>query len=82
MENILKFIRLTKLAEKIVKSDLDWETKYDLIFSDQISKKISETNINFEHHDPDTSYEDDVKSYVNSLTEKSLELQQLKLDKE
>jgi len=51
-------------AHKIYESDLDWQTKYDLIFSDDISCKVR-----FEYYDPDMGYEDDVRAFMNGFDE-------------
>lgn len=51
-------------AYKIFESDLDWNTKYDLIFSADVSRKVK-----FEYYDPDTDYEDDVKAFMNGFDE-------------
>ena len=49
-------------ACKIFESDLDWQTKYDLIFSADISRKVI-----FEYYDPDMDYEDDVRAFMNGF---------------
>lgn len=46
--------------------DLDWEEKYDLIFSDNISKRVYHL---FDWYDPDTSYEEDVTYFMNAFRE-------------
>lgn len=53
-------------AMEIAKSDRDWEQKYDLIFSDEISKKVNHL---FEYADPDTSYQEDTIAFMNAFTE-------------
>jgi hypothetical protein len=49
----------------------DWETAYDLIFSNVIINAarvlIKDLNLSFEYYDPDTSYRDDVMAYTNAL---------------
>jgi maltooligosyltrehalose synthase len=74
MKQIKKFIKLTNLAQKIMNSEADWETKFDLIFSDMIITKIRKIDISIDWYDPDTSYEADVKAYVYALIEKATEL--------
>lgn len=74
MKQIKKFIKLTNLAQKIMNSEADWETKYDLIFSDMIIVKINKTGIGVDWYDPDTTYEADVRAYVDALVEKATEL--------
>lgn len=53
-------------AQNIINSNKSWETKYDLIFSDDISNKVHEL-IHLEYYDPDTSYEEDVLAFANAL---------------
>ena len=53
-----------KEAREIYDSSLSWEAKYDLIFSDRISKKVS-----FSWYDPDTSYEEDVTAFIQAFDE-------------
>lgn len=53
-------------AEKIVKSDKTWEEKFNLIFSEEISKAFLAACPNFDYHDPDCSYEDDVLAWINA----------------
>lgn len=77
MKQIKKFIKLTNLAQKIMNSEADWETKYDLIFSDMIIRKVDKTGINIAWYDPDTTYEADVRAYVDALVEKATELSKI-----
>jgi hypothetical protein len=51
-----------KDAKEIFESSISWEAKYDLIFSDNISKKVS-----FRWYDPDTSYEEDVTYFMKGF---------------
>jgi len=51
-----------KDAKEIFESSISWKAKYDLIFSDNISKKVS-----FDWYDPDTSYEEDVTSFMKGF---------------
>jgi len=52
-----------KRAKKIYESnDLDWDQKYHLIFSDEISMKTK-----FEWYDPDMDYDDDVIAYMEAF---------------
>lgn len=55
-------VEIYERAKRIVSSDLEWEDKYDLIFSDEISKKIK-----FDWCDPDTSYQEDVEAFMNEF---------------
>lgn len=47
---------------------LGWEEKYELIFSDRISRFVFD-NCSLDYYDPDTSYEEDVKAFVNAFNE-------------
>lgn len=51
-----------KKAKKIVSSNLSWEEKYNMIFSEEISHKTD-----FYWDDPDMDYEDDVMAYMNAF---------------
>jgi maltooligosyltrehalose synthase len=73
-EKILRFIMLTNQARHIMNSGADWSTKFDLIFSDDICIAITNLNIPFDWNDPDSGYEDDVRAFVNAITDKSREL--------
>lgn len=55
---------LQKRAKRIIASDLDWEEKYNLIFSDDMSCKVK-----FEWYDPDMDYEDDVRAWMDGFDE-------------
>ena len=55
---------LHKIAKQIITSDLDWEVKYDMIFSKDMSLMV-----NFSWNDPDMDYEDDVKAWMNGFDE-------------
>jgi hypothetical protein len=53
---------LHKRAKKIIASDLDWEIKYNMIFSEDISDKVK-----FDWTDPDMDYEDDVRAWMDGF---------------
>ena len=73
-----EFVRLAKVASKISdSSDTSWELKYELIFSEEISVAIRNTGVSFEYYDPDTTYEEDVRAYVNSVNEKADEIEKV-----
>ena len=71
------FIRLAGIAEKLMSSGGDWQTIYDLIFSDEISGAIRATEIPFEHTSPDLGYEEDVRAFVGAVVEKALKLEKV-----
>lgn len=50
-------LEIYERAESIVRSDISWDMKYDMIFSSEISQKFT-----FEWYDPDCDYEDDVRA--------------------
>ncbi len=49
-------------ARRIFDSKLSWEAKFDLIFSDNVSKKVQ-----LDWVDPDSSYEDDVTAFMDEF---------------
>ena len=51
-------------AKRIIASDLEWDEKYDMIFSEEVSRKF-----NLDYYDPDCGYEDDVMAFMNALDE-------------
>lgn len=77
MDKVNTFIELADKAQAIMNSGADWETVYDLIFSDDISVAIRETGIDFRYCDPDTSYEADVKAYVSAIQRKATQLRKI-----
>ena len=60
--NYKELKELHKRAKRIIASDLDWDKKYDLIFSEDMSHKVE-----FDWCDPDMDYEDDVMAYMNAF---------------
>ncbi len=56
-------------VNEIFNSEVSWEVKYDLIFSEQISRRVF-TLIKLDYYDPDTSYQEDVTAFVNAFNEK------------
>lgn len=69
MSNMTKLQHLTDEAIRIYESELPWETKYDLIFSDEISGAIFNI-VDLDYYDPDASYEEDVRAFVMALKER------------
>lgn len=74
---VARFVKLARTAQSIADSAADWETKYDLIFSDHIIEPIKETGIGFDWCDPDTTYEEDVTAFVTAVSAKADELQKV-----
>lgn len=56
-------------AKEIVDSDISWEAKYDMIFSEDISQQFFKLASSFTYYDPDTSYEEDVMAFYNAFTD-------------
>lgn len=54
--------KLFQKTEDIINSETSWESKYDKIFSDEISKKVF-SMVDIDYSDPDTSYEEDAKAF-------------------
>jgi hypothetical protein len=66
-EEVEGFEELSKVyreANSIYESKLSDEAKYDLIFSKKISQKVP-----FSWYDPDTSYEEDVRYFMDAFRE-------------
>ena len=59
-----ELIDLNAEAHEIINSDLSWNAKFDLIFSDEMSMKIE-----LDYYVPDTSYEEDVLAWVRAFDE-------------
>ena len=79
LNKMKEFVSLVDLAGIIVKSEADWHTKYDLIFSDGIAGKIRNAGIKFEWRDPNRGYGNAVIAYYNAIEEKAIELRKILL---
>jgi hypothetical protein len=78
MDNIRNFVTLARQAERITAlEDVSWETKYGCIFSVDISQKILETGLTPDYYDPDGSYEDDIKAYVQAIIARAEEYEKI-----
>lgn len=62
MSKYLEIKPIYERAQRIVDSDLSWEKKYDMIFSEDISRKVS-----FDWYDPDCGYEEDVRGFMEGF---------------
>lgn len=62
--NCKEIDKIKNNVEKIMGSELSWEIKYHLIFSNDIARKV-----NFEYLDPDSSYEEDVLAWYKAFSE-------------
>lgn len=67
-----QFVQLARYVEDIAWSDRDWETKYDMIFNENVSMRMYKL-VNFHPYDPDTSYQEDVEAFVRQAMEKASE---------
>lgn len=77
-EKIKAFIALAERAVTIRDVDIDdWRMKYDLIFSEEISGAIAATGFSLDYYDPDTSYEEDVRAYVDAVERKANHLRKV-----
>jgi hypothetical protein len=65
-----EFLILAREAQRICDTDATWATKYELVFSGDISRRM-EGLIEFTWCDPDTSYEEDVLAFCRAATEKA-----------
>jgi len=69
-KTIDKLSTLNKKANEIYNDDfLTWDEKYNLIFSDKISRKVFKL-INLNYYDPDTSYQEDVTAFINAFNDR------------
>jgi hypothetical protein len=57
-------LEIYERAQRIVKSDLEWDEKYDMIFSTEVSQRFD-----FDWYDPDCGYEDDVWAFMSAFDE-------------
>lgn len=73
-KNIKKLIKISNKINNIFNSDISWEEKYDMIFSDKISVKVFKI-INLDYYDPDTTYQEDVTAFVNAFNSRMFEIQ-------
>lgn len=75
-EQVNEFIALADRAIEIFESDADWQLKYDLIFSKTISSAIKQL-WPIDYYDPDTSYQEDVTSFIAAVEEQKDRLSKL-----
>jgi hypothetical protein len=73
-----KLLAIQTVCQDIMQSDLHEEVKYDMIFSDKISKQVfslfNQTPIKFDYYDPDSSYEEDYQAFCYALDEHIINL--------
>lgn len=59
-----------ELNEVLASDELDWESKYLLIFStkrDKVDPALADAGFRLSYYDPDTIYEEDARAYVSAL---------------
>jgi len=76
MDKIRRYLALADQVFQIAESDAAAKTKYELVFSEELSRSLGQI-FNLDYYDPDTSYEDDVAAYVTALHAKCSELRQI-----
>ena len=76
LDKIGRYLVLSDQVFQIAESDVSAETKYDLIFSEDLSRALGQI-FGLDYYDPDTSYEEDVGAYVAALREKCTELRKI-----
>lgn len=59
---------LFNLMKAIVENpNLDWDEKYNFVFSEHISKQIFKALPELSYYDPDSDYQDDVLAFYNAV---------------
>ena len=76
MDKIRRYLALADQMFQIAVSEVPAQTKYELIFSDDLSRSLGHL-FKLDYYDPDTSYEEDVQAYVTALRAKCSELRQI-----
>ena len=74
LDNVARYLALAEGVFQIADSDASDETKYELIFSDELSRSLAKI-FSLDYYDPDTSYGEDVAAYVSALRAKCSDLQ-------
>lgn len=71
-----EFVTLAREVQRICDTDASWETKYEVVFSAALSKRMYAI-CRFDYYDPDTSYEEDVLAFCRAVNEKADELEKV-----
>ena len=74
-ESIRELARLRDRAVQLRDCGSCWATKYEAVFSKDLSRKVWELDHSFDYYDPDTSYEEDVRAFVDALQERVADLE-------
>ena len=77
LNQIKDFIEVADQAQRIAESKASWETKFEIIFSDVIMGWIQKSSIEIDWCDPDTTCEEDVLAFVESLRDKARDLKMI-----
>jgi len=68
INKIKQWLQLFNQAEQIFNSEASWETKYDLIFSEEICVAMRRILPNpSSYYSPDTSYQEDVTAWYDAM---------------
>ncbi len=76
VQKLVEFIRLAEYAIQVAESKADWEVKYNVIFSEDVSKRLLELS-DFDWCDPDGSYEADVTAFIEALGDHLAEIRKI-----
>lgn len=76
MDKIRRYLDLADQVFQIEASGVPAKTKYELIFSEDLSRALGNLYA-LDYYDPDCSYEDDIAAYVGALREKCAEFRQI-----
>jgi hypothetical protein len=76
MEKIVRYLALAESVFHIADSGASAETKYELIFSDDLGLALAKI-FSLDYYNPDTSYEEDIAAYVTALRAKCDELRKI-----
>lgn len=71
-----RYVKLFDAAKRIVESEASWPTKYNLIFSDEISFAMHDL-FPLDYYDPDGDYEQDVRAWFRAAEEKAEDLRKV-----
>ena len=76
MDKITRYLRLAEEVFLVAESEVPAKTKYELIFSQELSRSLDQLFV-LDYYDPDTSYEEDIAAYITALHEKCAEFRQI-----
>lgn len=76
LENYQALVMLGALrahVDAILSSSLEWDDRYRLVFSSQVSEPllrlVRSSDPSFSWYDPDADYEDDVRAFIRAIDE-------------